>query len=72
MASRPKVSDVKLPILKSENYAEWKIKMTSLLKARELYHMITGPPTKEDQDAEDYQQTNEETNTSRRLSKNST
>jgi len=43
MATKSKLTDIKLPILKPENYTEWKIKITSLLKAKELYEVVQVP-----------------------------
>jgi hypothetical protein len=57
---RPKISDIKLPILKPECYSEWKIKITSLLKAKELYDLVENEPTPEDVSEDDWDQINEE------------
>lgn len=57
---RSKISDIKLPILKPENYQEWKIKITSLLKAKELYEFIESEPTTEELAEEKFTRINEE------------
>ena len=48
MKMKSKLSDVKLPVLRQDNYVEWKIKITSLLKAKELFTFVESPPTKEE------------------------
>lgn len=58
-----KISDIKLPILKPENYTEWKIKVTSLLKSRELFDLVEKDPDNTTQLKEDYVQSNEEAKT---------
>lgn len=63
MASKLKISDIKLPVLKPENYTEWKIKITSLLKSRELYDYVEHDPDDETKNAEDYTLANEEAKT---------
>ena len=57
---RSKISDIKIPILKPNNYVEWKIKITSLLKAKELYPLIESAPTDVETLEEKYLQVNEE------------
>lgn len=63
MAPLSKISEIKLPVLKTDNYAEWKIKITSLLKSKELYAICSDKPTSDQLDAEDYDVANEHAKT---------
>ena len=58
-----KISEVKLPILRPENYAEWKIKITSLLKAKGLYFLVEKAPSTAEKLEEKYDLVNEEAKT---------
>lgn len=57
---RSKISDIKIPILKPDNYSEWKIKITSLLKAKELYAFVESKPEQEEIEDENFTRVNEE------------
>lgn len=61
--TKGKISEVKLPVLTTENYAEWKIKVTSLLKAKELYFLVEEPASDNAKNAENFEALNEEAKT---------
>lgn len=60
---KSKMSDVKLPVLRADNYSEWKIKITSLLKAKDLYDLCSEKPNEEVKDSYKYKLENEEAKT---------
>lgn len=60
---KSKISDIKLPVLKPENFAEWKIKITSLLKAKGLYTFVESAPSDEEKAEPEFDQINEEAKT---------
>ena len=58
-----KISDIKLPVLRPDNYVEWKIKITSLLKAKDLFTFVEMAPTDEEKVHEQFDRINEEAKT---------
>lgn len=63
MEQKSRISEIKLPVLKPENYAEWKIKITSLLKAKGLFFLVEKPVTLTEKMDENYDKINEEVKT---------
>lgn len=62
-AKKSKLSETKIPILQAENFVEWKIKITSLLKARGLYFLVEKAATEVERKEAEYDKVNEEAKT---------
>lgn len=62
-ATKVKIGDAKLPVLQPENFTEWKIKITSLLKAKGLYFLVEKTATDHEKQDKEYDKVNEEAKT---------
>lgn len=63
LTMKSNISENRLPILKHENYSEWKIKITSLLKAKELFGIVESAPSKVELEDDNNNKANEEAKT---------